>query len=104
MPASAIEKAQQHKSGEDSYRQGETIHFALKYNGSSTPHLARDILRVLEDDFQTTSSRSWTSYTPPEQIAVILYTDQAFADITRAPGLGGLALQRRPPASFPCRA
>jgi tetratricopeptide (TPR) repeat protein len=79
----ALEKAQRDKSEEETYREGETAHFDLKYNGSATPDLARDILHVLEDDFNDLESQ--LDYTPHEQIAVILYTEQAFADITRAP-------------------
>ncbi len=83
----ALEKAQRDKNEEDSYREGETVHFNLKYNGSATPELARGILRALEEDFQDLESQ--LDYTPPESIAVILYTDQAFGDITRAPGWVG---------------
>jgi tetratricopeptide (TPR) repeat protein len=83
----ALEKAQRDKDEEDSYREGETVHFNLKYNGSATPELARGILRALEDDFRDLESQ--LDYTPPESIAVILYTDQAFGDITRAPGWVG---------------
>ena len=83
----ALEKAQRDKSEEESYREGETAHFDLKYNGSATPDLARGILRALEDDFRDLESQ--LDYTPPEQISVILYTQQAFADITRAPGWVG---------------
>ena len=79
----ALEKAQRDKTEEESYREGETAHFDLKYNGGADPDLARGILRVLEDDFRDLESQ--LDYTPHEQIAVILYTEQAFADITRAP-------------------
>jgi tetratricopeptide (TPR) repeat protein len=79
----ALDKAQRDKAEEETYREGETAHFALKYNGSATPDLARGILHVLEDDFNDLESQ--LDYTPHEQIAVILYTEQAFADITRAP-------------------
>ncbi len=84
---SALEKAERDKSEEESYREGETAHFDLKYNGTATPDLARGILHVLEDDFHDLESE--LDYTPPEQIPVILYTQQAFADITRAPGWVG---------------
>ena len=83
----ALEKARRDKAEEDSYREGETAHFSLKYNGSATPDLAAGILRALEDDFQDLESQ--LDYMPPESIAVILYTGQAFADITRAPGWVG---------------
>ena len=79
----ALEKAERDKAEEESYREGETAHFDLKYNGSATPDLARGILRALEDDFRDLESQ--LDYTPPEHIGVILYTDQSFADITRAP-------------------
>ncbi len=83
----ALQKVQRDKSEEESYREGETAHFDLKYYGGATPDLARGILRALEDDFRDLESQ--LDYTPPEQIAVILYTQQAFADITRAPGWVG---------------
>ena len=83
----ALDKAERDKAEEESYREGETAHFVLKYNGSATPDLAREILHVLEDDFRDLESQ--LDFTPPEPIGVILYTDQAFADITRAPSWVG---------------
>jgi tetratricopeptide (TPR) repeat protein len=83
----ALEKAERDKAEEESYREGETAHFNLKYNGSATPDLARGILRVLEDDFRDLESQ--LDYTPPDSIGVILYTGQSFADITRAPSWVG---------------
>jgi tetratricopeptide (TPR) repeat protein len=83
----ALEKAERDKAEEESYREGETTHFALKYNGEATPDLARDILHALEDDFRDLEGQ--LDFTPPEQIGVILYTNQAFADITRAPSWAG---------------
>lgn len=83
----ALAKAERDKAEEESYREGETAHFSLKYYGSAAPDLARGILRTLEEDFRDLESQ--LDYTPPEQISVILYTQQAFADITRAPGWVG---------------
>lgn len=83
----ALKKAERDKAEEENYREGQTAHFNLKYSGSSTPDLARDILRALEDDFSDLESQ--LNYTPPESIAVILYTEQSFADITRAPSWVG---------------
>ncbi|HKQ87424.1 MAG TPA: tetratricopeptide repeat protein [Candidatus Acidoferrales bacterium] len=85
--AEALQKAERDKSEEETYREGETAHFDLKYSGAATPDLAAAILATLEDDFNNTQSQ--LDYTPPEQIGVILYTNQAFADITRAPGWVG---------------
>jgi tetratricopeptide (TPR) repeat protein len=83
----ALQKAERDKTEEESYREGETVHFALKYNGSATPDLAHGILHVLEDDFRDLESQ--LDFTPPEPIGVILYTEQSFADITRAPSWAG---------------
>jgi tetratricopeptide (TPR) repeat protein len=83
----ALQKAERDKSEEEGYREGETAHFSLKYYGGAAPQLASGILRALEDDFQDIESQ--LDYTPPEQIGVILYTGQAFADITRAPSWVG---------------
>jgi tetratricopeptide (TPR) repeat protein len=83
----ALQKAQRDQSEEEGYREGETAHFSLKYYGGANPDLARGILRALEDDFRDIESQ--LDYTPPESIAVILYTGQSFSDITRAPSWVG---------------
>ena len=83
----ALQKAERDKSEEESYREGETAHFSVKYYGGATPDLAAASFARSKTIFAT-SNRS-SSYTPPEQISVILYTGQAFADITRAPGWVG---------------
>jgi hypothetical protein len=83
----ALAKAQKDKAEEESYREGVTAHFALKYSGTATPDLASGILHALEDDFNDIESQ--LDFTPPEPIGVILYTGQAFADITRAPSWAG---------------
>ena len=83
----ALQKAERDKSEEEGFREGETSHFSLKYYGGAAPQLAAGILRALESDFQDIESQ--LDYTPPEQIGVILYTGQDFADITRAPSWVG---------------
>jgi hypothetical protein len=45
------------------------------------------VTRVLEDQF--VSLRDELHYTPPEPIAVILYTQETFRDVTRTPGWAG---------------
>lgn len=59
----------------------------MRYSGGATPDLARGILGELESSFEVISSL--LNYTPAEPIAVVLYTDQDFADITRAPSWAG---------------
>jgi tetratricopeptide (TPR) repeat protein len=83
----ALEKAQRDAQEEAEYHEGETIHFRLKYNGAAAPDLAQEVLRVLESQFQEISMT--LDYSPPEPIGVILYTNQAFMDITRAPSWSG---------------
>jgi hypothetical protein len=83
----ALEKAERDAQQEASYREGETTHFRLRYDGSAAPELARDVLGTLETEFEEISSAM--NYEPPEPIGVILYTNQAFMDITRAPGWAG---------------
>ncbi len=80
----ALEKAERDLQTESSYREGETRHFVLRYSGTAARELARDVLRTLEEHFRVIEAE--LNFTPPEPIGVILYTGQAFADITRAPG------------------
>jgi tetratricopeptide (TPR) repeat protein len=83
----ALEKTLRDKQEEENYRENESSHFTLKYTGEAEPELAREVLRALEMHFNAIESE--LSYTPAEPIGVILYTQQAFADITRAPGWAG---------------
>jgi tetratricopeptide (TPR) repeat protein len=83
----ALEKAQRDKQVEENYRENESGHFTLRYSGEAEPGLAREVLRALETHFAAIESE--LNYTPPDPIGVILYTQQTFADITRAPGWVG---------------
>ncbi len=83
----ALDKAQRDRQEEESYKENESSHFTLRYSGAAEPALARDVLRTLEAHFSAIESE--LSFTPPDSIGVVLYTQQAFADITRAPGWVG---------------
>jgi tetratricopeptide (TPR) repeat protein len=83
----ALDKAQRDKQEEESYKENESSHFTLRYSGAAEPALARDVLRTLEMHFSAIESE--LSFTPPDSIGVVLYTQEAFADITRAPGWVG---------------
>ena len=83
----ALEKAERDKKEEENYKENESAHFQLKYNGAAEPSLAREVLRTLEDQYSQIESE--LNYSPPEPIGVILYTQQGFADITQAPGWVG---------------
>ena len=83
----ALEKAERDKGEEESYKENESAHFTLRYSGSAEPALAREVLRTLEMHY--TRINSELNFAPADSIGVILYTQQAFADITRAPGWVG---------------
>ena len=83
----ALEKAERDAEEEAGYHEGETSHFRLRYNGGAAPDLAREVLKTLESEYGEISAT--LNYNPPEPIGVILYTNQAFMDITRAPGWTG---------------
>jgi len=83
----ALKKALRDKEEEAQYKENESRHFTLRYSGASEPALARDVLRALEHHFDAIEAE--LSYSPPDSIGVILYTQQAFADITAAPAWVG---------------
>lgn len=83
----ALDKAERDKEAEDTFAENESSHFTLRYHGAAAPTLARDVLRALEYHFS--SIQSELNFSPPAPIGVVLYTQEAFADITRAPGWVG---------------
>jgi tetratricopeptide (TPR) repeat protein len=83
----ALEKAERDKQEEEHYAENESSHFTLRYSGEAEPGLARDVLRTLEIHYSAIESE--LNFSPPDSIGVVLYTQQAFADITRAPGWVG---------------
>jgi tetratricopeptide (TPR) repeat protein len=83
----ALEATKRDKEEEESYKENESSHFKLKYNGAAEPELARDVLRTLEKHFSAIEAQ--LNYTPPEPIGVVLYTNETFTDITRAPAWAG---------------
>jgi tetratricopeptide (TPR) repeat protein len=85
--AKLLAQAETDKEAESGFRSGQTSHFTLHYEGSATPQLAAEILRALEDDFR--SIQSELRFAPQEPVAVVLYTQQNFRDITRAPSWAG---------------
>jgi tetratricopeptide (TPR) repeat protein len=83
----ALDKALRDKAEEENYRENESAHFQLKYNGAAEPGLAREVLHTLEGHYQQIESE--LNFSPPDPIGVVLYTSEGFADITRAPGWVG---------------
>src|SRR5262249_17692486 len=83
----ALKRALRDSEEEAQYKENESRHFTLRDSGASEPALARDVLRTLEHHFDAIETE--LGYAPPDSIGVILYTQQAFADITQAPGWVG---------------
>jgi len=82
-----LAKAETDREAESGFRSGQTSHFTMHYEGSATPQLASEILRALEEDFR--SIQGELRFAPQEPVAVVLYTQQNFRDITRAPNWVG---------------
>lgn len=82
--ATLLAKAERDQKVERGFQRGATSHFILHYEGGATPELAQQVLDALDTDFETIEDT--LGYTPPEPIAVILYTNRQFHDVTRAPG------------------
>jgi tetratricopeptide (TPR) repeat protein len=85
--AKLLEKAETDREAESGFRSGQTSHFTLHYEGSAAPQLASEILRTLEEDYR--SIQGELRFAPQEPVAVVLYTQQGFRDITRAPSWAG---------------
>jgi tetratricopeptide (TPR) repeat protein len=85
--AKLLEKAENDREAESGFRSGQTSHFTLHYEGSAAPQLASQILQTLEEDYR--SIQGELRFAPQEPVAVVLYTQQGFRDITRAPSWAG---------------
>jgi tetratricopeptide (TPR) repeat protein len=84
----AIARAEREISAETSFSQRESGHFTLRFEGSRTSEsLGRAVLAVLETHFDDLVRE--LSVSPRVSIPVILYTDQAFFDVTQAPAWTG---------------
>jgi hypothetical protein len=83
-----LAKAQRDASAEADYSQRESSHFTLRYEGQQTSEvLRRQLLSVLEADYDDLVRELGAA--PRSSIPVILYTGQAFFDVTQAPAWSG---------------
>ncbi len=83
-----LEKAERDASAESDYTQNQSSHFILKYEGRQTPEsLRRDLLSTLESHYGDLVRDLGVA--PRGSIAVVLYTDQAFFDVTQSPSWAG---------------
>ncbi len=83
-----LEKAQRESQAESNFSQRESSHFNLHFEGKDTSEsFRRDLLATLDSDFDDLVRD--LGYSPRNVIAVTLYTQQAFFDVTRAPSWTG---------------
>ena len=81
--ARSLEKAKRDKAAESDAGEVDSSHFTLRYQGSTAPQLAKEILATLENDFRDLQSEF--RFTPAEPIGVVLYTEQSFREVADAP-------------------
>lgn len=83
-----IARARRENRAEDNFSERDTGHFNLRYEGTQSPEALRNqILATLESAYQDLASQFGKE--PRSSIEVVLYTNQAYFDVTRAPGWTG---------------
>ncbi len=86
--AASIERLEREHAVEKDFNQQESAHFTIYYQGRATAlGLQAEILRALERHY--TDLVSDLRFSPDENIAVLLYTQQAFFDVTQSPSWAG---------------
>ena len=83
-----LARAQREVQAESTFAEEATSHFKLRFEGGqAAPELRRQILEILEIDFNDLVRA--LNFSPRESIYVILYTDKQFFDVTQAPSWSG---------------
>lgn len=83
-----LAKAEREASAEADYSQRESSHFTLRYEGKQTSESLRgQLITTLESEYDDLVRE--LGIAPRSSIAVILYTDQTFFDVTQAPSWTG---------------
>jgi len=86
--AELLSKAEREAKVETQFSERESAHFTLRFEGNqSSDFLRRDILNTLETQYDDLVRELGIS--PRSSISVVLYTDQAFFDVTHAPSWTG---------------
>jgi tetratricopeptide (TPR) repeat protein len=82
-----LDKAERETRAEANFSENESSHFTLRYEGRQTPaSLRHELIALLESDYEDLSMQLGVA---PRNIAVVLYTDRAFFDVTQAPSWSG---------------
>ncbi len=82
-----VDKVKREMSTEADFGERETGHFTLRYEGATKGALRRQIVSALENDYNDLSNE--LGITPSQNIVVVLYTEEAYFDVTRAPSWTG---------------
>jgi tetratricopeptide (TPR) repeat protein len=83
-----LAKAQREVTTEADFSQRESSHFTLRYEGKQTSEqLRRELIATLESEYDDLVRELGVA--PRASIPVILYTEQAFFDVTHAPSWSG---------------
>ncbi len=83
-----LARAERESSAESDFSQRESSHFNLHFEGKDTSeNFRRDLLATLDSEYDDLVRD--LGYSPRNNIAVTLYTQQAFFDVTRAPSWSG---------------
>ena len=83
-----LAKAQRDTAAEADFSQRESSHFTLRYEGKQTSEqLRRELVATLESEYDVLVRELGVA--PRASIPVILYTEQAFFDVTHAPSWSG---------------
>jgi hypothetical protein len=83
-----LAKAEREASAEADYSQRESSHFTLRYEGKQTSEALRgQLIATLESEYDDLVRE--LGIAPRSSIAVVLYTDQTFFDVTQAPSWTG---------------
>lgn len=83
----AVARAQRELDASGDYSELRDDHFLLRYDGHQNETLSGQILSSLDGSFQDLALD--LDYSPTEAIVVILYSNQAFRDITQTPSWVG---------------
>ena len=79
-----LRKIEGENRAENEYRQSNSLHFMLRYEGTETNRLlGQDILNSLEQSYQ--ELEGVLNFSPKESIIVVLYPDEIFQDVTQSP-------------------
>lgn len=83
-----LARAERESAAETDFSQRESSHFNLHFEGRDTSEIfRRDLLATLDSEYDDLVRD--LGYSPHNTIAVTLYTQQAFFDVTRAPAWTG---------------